>query len=86
MAYFDSKTGKVVTGKVMGAGTLASKSEVETAISEAVSRARHKKYGSARKELARLLTTYPQLKLDAWEVGEHPLSPLVELFAQEVFR
>lgn len=86
MAYFDSATGKVMRGKVGSGTTLASRTEVDTAISEAVSRCKHKKYGSARKELAKLLTTYPHLKRDAWEIGEHPLSPLIELFVEEVFR
>jgi hypothetical protein len=83
MAYFDSATGKVVQGKVGSGTTLASRTEVETAISEALSRCKHKKYGSARKELARLLTTYPHLKRDAWAVGEHPLSPLITLYVEE---
>jgi len=87
MAYFDPGTGRVVTGKVVGGGASAGRTEIETAVSEACARARHKKYGSARKELARLLTTYPSLKRDgAWGVGEHPLSPLIEEFVREVFR
>jgi hypothetical protein len=86
MGYFDPATGKVVCGKVGGGTTMATKTEVETAISEAISRCQNKKYGSPRKELAKLLTTYPHLKRDTWAVGEHPLSPLITLFVEEVFR
>ena len=85
MAYFDATTGKVVSGKVGGQGATASRTEVETAVAEAVARCGNKKYGSARKELERLLKTYPQLKRDSWPAGQHPLTPLVELFAIQTF-
>lgn len=86
MAYFDATSGKLVAGKVVGGGVAASRTELETAVSEAVARCGHRKYGSAKKELERLFRTYPQLKRDSWPLGEHPVSPLIELFVQELFR
>ena len=85
MAYFDSASGKKVTGKVVGGGTRASSNEIAMAVQEAVFRAQHKKYGSARKELERLFKTYPQLKSDSWTVGEHPCSPLIDLYVKQLF-
>ena len=84
MAYFNAD-GKVVTGKVVGGGSRASGNEIACAVEEAVFRAVHKKYGSAKKELEKLFKTYPQLKSESWSVGEHPCSPLIELYVQQLF-
>ena len=86
MAYFDSASGKKVTGKVVGGGTRASNSEIAMAVQEAVFRAQHKKVGSALNELRKLFKTYPQLKSDSWTVGEHPVSPLIDLYVKEMFK
>jgi hypothetical protein len=84
MGYFDPKTGRMVSGQMMNGGRSATGSEIAVAVTEAVARCQHKKYGSARKELERLFKTYPQLRSDSWPVGAHPVSPLIELFAREV--
>ncbi len=86
MAYFDSTSGKKVTGKVVGGGTRASSNEIAMAVQEAVFRAQHKKVGSALNELRKLFKTYPQLKSESWGVGEHPCSPLIDLYVTQVFR
>lgn len=83
MGYFDPDTGKMVSGQRAQTGKAASGNEIAMAVEEAVARCKNKKYGSALKELKRLFTTYPQLKRDAWKVGEHPVSPLIELFVKE---
>lgn len=85
-AYFDPASGKMIAGKMVSGGKAASGNEITIAVEEAVFRAQNKKYGSARKELAKLFQTYPQLKSDSWAVGQHPVSPLIELYVQEVFR
>jgi hypothetical protein len=86
MAYFDSASGKKVTGKVVGGGTRASNSEIAMAVQEACFRAQHKKVGSALKELQKLFKTYPQLKSESWSVGEHPCSPLIDLYVKEIYK
>jgi hypothetical protein len=85
MAYFNAD-GKVVSGKVVGKMGTASKTEITCAVEEAVFRAKHKKYGSALNELRKLFKTYPQLKSESWSVGEHPCSPLIDLYVTQVFR
>ena len=37
----------------------------------------------AQAKLKQLFATYPQLKRDAWAVGEHPVSTLIDLYAKE---
>ena len=37
----------------------------------------------AQAKLKQLFARYPQLKRDAWAVGEHPVSPLIDLYAKE---
>jgi len=63
--------------------------EITQAVAEAVGRCKNKRYagyGRAMKELKHLFETYPQLKKDAWAVGEHPVSPLIDLLVKETFR
>ena len=85
MAYFNTD-GKVVSRRMVGKTGNASKTEIACAVEEAVFRAKHKKYGCALNELRKLFKTYPQLKSESWSVGEHPCSPLIELYVQQLFR
>jgi len=85
MAFYDPDTGRLIAGQRILAGKAASGNEIANAVEEAVARCQNKKYGSALKELKRMFKTYPQLKRDAWAVGEHPCSPLVELYTKELF-
>ena len=39
----------------------------------------------AKDEMQALFKRYPQLKEDSWKVGEHPLSPLIDQYVQELF-
>lgn len=85
MAFYDPASGKFITGQVIGGTQATSGSEIAVAVAEAVGRCQNKRYkASPRKELERLLKTYPVLRGDAWTVGDHPVSPLIELFVQEV--
>jgi hypothetical protein len=84
MSFYDSDTGRMVTGQRITAGKAASGNEIADAVEEAVARCQNKRYaGSALKELNQLFDRYPQLKRDAWAVGEHPVSPLIELYVKE---
>ena len=86
MAFYDPDSGRLVAGQRMSAGKAASGNEILVAVEEAVARCQHKKYagtGRALKELKQLFATYPQLKRDAWGVGEHPVSPLIDLYVKE---
>lgn len=88
MAFYDPDSGRLVAGQRFSAGKAASGSEITVAVEEAVARCLHKKYagsGRALKELKQLFATYPQLKRNAWAVGEHPCSPLIELYTKELF-
>jgi len=85
MAYFD-KEGKKIEGRLASAGKGVPTDEIMMAVSEAVGRCQNKLYagnGRAMKELKQLFETYPQLKRDAWAVGEHPVSPLIDLYVKE---
>ena len=83
MAYFD-KEGKRVEGRLASAGKGVPTDEIMQAVSEAVGRCQNKLYkGSALKEVKVLFEKYPQLKRDAWAVGEHPVSPLIDLYVKE---
>jgi hypothetical protein len=86
MAFYDPDTGRLVAGQRLSAGKAASSNEIASAVEEAVGRCQNKVYkGSALKEMQALFAKYPQLKRDAWVVGEHPCSPLVVLFTKELF-
>ncbi len=82
--YFDSKGNLVSGAKVAGGGAGATTvSVVQTEVDAAVERCR--KGASARNEMLALFNKYPMLGEDRWQVYEHPLSPLVEAFAKQVF-
>ena len=87
MAYFE-EGGKKVAGRLASVGRAVSSDEIAIDVAEAVGRCqdkRFKKKGRTLKELKRLFETYPQLKSDAWGVGEHPVSPLIDLYVKELF-
>lgn len=86
-AYFDPASGKMIAGKVVGVGHTANGDTIALAVTEAVGRCQNKRYkASPLVELKKLFEEFPQLKSDSWSVGEHPVSPLIELYVQEVFR
>jgi hypothetical protein len=88
MAFFDPD-GKKVAGRLASIGKGVPTTEIEQAVAEAVGRCKNKRYagdGRAMKELRQLFETYPQLKQNAWAVGEHPVSPLIDLLVAETFR
>ena len=83
MAYFD-EGGKKVAGRLASVGRGVPCDEIAREVAEAVGRCQNKRYaGSALKELKQLFATYPQLKRDAWAGGEHPVSPLIDLYVKE---
>ena len=83
MAFFEAD-GKKVEGRLASVGRGVSSDEIATEVAEAVGRCQNKRYaGSALKELKQLFARYPQLKRDAWAVGEHPVSPLIDLYVKE---
>ena len=83
MAFFDSD-GKKVAGRLAAVGKGVPLDEITQAVAEAVGRCKNKLYkSSALKELKLLFEKYPQLKKDAWAVGEHPVSPLIDLYVKE---
>ena len=87
MAFFDPD-GKKVAGRLAAMGKGVPIDEITQAVAEAVGRCQNKRYagnGRAMKELKRLFETYPQLKKNAWGVGEHPVSPLIDLLVKETF-
>jgi len=88
MAFFDPD-GQKVAGRLASVGKGVPSTEIEQAVAEAVGRCMNKRYagkGRAMKELKQLFETYPQLKKNAWKVGEHPVSPLIDLLVKETFR
>lgn len=88
MAFFDPD-GKKVAGRLASVGKGVPLDEITQAVAEVVGRCKNKRYagnGRAMKELKQLFETYPQLKKDAWAVGEHPVSPLIDLLVSETFR
>ena len=88
MAFFDPD-GKKVAGRLAAVGKGVPMDEITQAVAEAVGRCKNKRYagnGRAMKELKQLFETYPQLKKDAWAVGEHPCSPLIGILVDESFR
>ena len=88
MAFFDPD-GKKVAGRLAAVGKGVPLDEITQAVAEAVGRCKNKRYagnGRAMKELKQLFETYPQLKKDAWAVGEHPCSPLIGILVDESFR
>ena len=88
MAYFD-EDGKKIAGRLASVGKNVPTDEITQAVTEAVGRCQNKRYagdGRAMKELKQLFDTYPQLKRDAWKVGEHPVSPLIDVLVKETFR
>ena len=88
MAFFDPD-GKKVAGRLASAGKGVPSTEIEHAVTEAVGRCKNKRYagkGRAMKELKQLFETYPQLKKNAWSVGDHPCSPLIGILVSETFR
>jgi hypothetical protein len=85
MAFFEAD-GKKVEGRMASLGKGVPLDEITQAVAEAVGRCQNKVYkGSALKEMQTLFAKYPQLKRDAWAVGEHPVSPLVALYTKELF-
>lgn len=85
-AYFDHATGKMVAGKMVGGRYTASGDTIDLAVSEAVGRCMNKRYkASALVELKKLLEEFPQLKSDSWTVGEHPCSPLIDIYVRQLF-
>lgn len=87
MAFFDAD-GKKVAGRLASVGKGVPMDEITHAVAEAVGRCKNKRYagnGRAMKELKQLFETYPQLKKDAWAVGEHPCSPLIGILVDETF-
>lgn len=88
MPYFDPD-GRKIEGRLASIGKGVPNSEIEQAVAEAVGRCKNKRYagnGRAMKELKKLFETYPQLKRNAWEVGSHPVSPLIDLLVEETFK
>ena len=88
MAFFDPD-GRKVAGRLASVGKNVPMDEITLAVAEAVGRCKNKRYagkGRAMKELKLLFETYPQLKGDAWEPDEHPISPLIEQLVEETFR
>ena len=84
MAYYDPATGRMLTGQMVGGGTGASNDTIALAVAEAVGRCRNKTYkASPLAELKKLFQEFPQLKRDGWAVGQHPVSPLIELYVKE---
>ena len=84
MSFYDPDTGRMVTGQRITAGKTASGNEIADAVEQAVARCENQRYaGSALKELTQLFARYPQLKRDAWAAGEHPVSPLIDLYVKE---
>ena len=85
MAFFDVD-GKKVEGRLASVGKGVRLDEIMQSVAAAVGRCQNKVYkGSALKEMQALFMKYPQLKKDAWAVGDHPCSQLVELYARELF-
>jgi len=85
MAFYDSDTGKLIAGQRLVGSKMAKGNDIEDAVKEAVQRCQNKKYGSPLNELKKLFSTYPQMKRDVWSVGEHPCSPLIDLYTKELF-
>jgi galactokinase len=82
MPFYDSKGNLVSGAKVGGKGGGGSAvSIVATEVDASV--ARVKEGASARDEMLALFRKHPFLKEDKWEVGEHPLSPLLEWFVKQ---
>jgi hypothetical protein len=87
MAFF-GPDGQKVAGRLAFAQKGVPRDEIATEVAEAVGRCQNNRYtreGRALKELKRLFETYPLLKRDAWGVGEHPVSPLIDLYVKELF-
>jgi hypothetical protein len=73
--------GRFVAGSTLRTAGVGGVSGLELEVAAAVARAR--KNGGALTELRHLLTTYPVLKREPAEGEEHPLKPLVWLYADE---
>ena len=85
MAFFDSD-GNKVAGRLVLLGKGVQQDEISWEVAEAVERCRNKRYaGSPLNEIKLLFEKYPSFKGDTWAMGEHPVSPLIELYIMELF-
>ena len=79
MAFYGPNGNKITGKKMSGGGNIEAIWEID--IAAAVGRC--EQGGSAKQELANLLKKHPMLKEDKWQVGEHPLSPLMDYYVRE---
>lgn len=80
MAYYTPK-GTLVQDHKMDGSKGEETSVIEMEISAAA--ARCGQGASAKQELATLFKKHPLLKDDKWQMGEHPVSPLIEWFTRQ---
>lgn len=73
--------GRFVAGTTLRTAGNGGVTALDLEIAAAVARAREK--GEAFRELQRLLERYPLLRREPAEELEHPLTPLVSLYAKE---
>lgn len=79
--YWTSK-GTYVEGHRIGSTGGVETDRINCEVEAAVARCRDNG-ASAGKELRVLFGRHPQLREDRWEMGMHPLSPMIEWFVKE---
>ena len=85
MAPYFNQRGDMVEGHLLDGTKGETTSVIAMEIDGAVMRVKQGE-STAKKEMASLLKKHPVLKSDKWQVGEHPLSPLVDYFVKETMR
>jgi hypothetical protein len=78
--YFNAR-GEFVEGHLMGGQVGTTTSAINHEVDEAVSRCRGG--ASAHREMVLMFKKHPHLKQDRWEVGEHPLSPVLAEYVRQ---
>jgi hypothetical protein len=83
MAGFYDSRGNFIEGATVGGGRVSppDTAELEAEVTAAVLRC--SQGASARDAMAYFYRTYPHLREDLWEIGEDPLSPLMDYYVKE---